>query len=98
MTERVLNFFQLSLSMPSNPSILFLEYLAVCLQPMMCAVDSGTLVGLLGILNELSIHVEDVQQAKGREVLEKSTMFTTSNTVADIVGKADASALYQEVR
>ena len=81
-------FFQLSLSMPSNPSILFLEYLAVCLQPMMCAVDSGTLVGLLGILNELSIHVEDVQQAKGREVLEKSTMFTTSNTVADIVGKS----------
>ena len=81
-------FFQLSLSMPSNPSIIFLEYLAVCLQPMMCAVDSGTLVGMLGILNELSIHVEDVQQPKGREVLEKSTLFTTSNTVADIVGKS----------
>ena len=81
-------FFQLSLSMPSHPSILFLEYLGVCMQPMMCAIDSGTLVGLIGVVSELSIHVEDVQQAKGSEVLERSVLFTSANTVSDIVGKS----------
>lgn len=81
-------FFELSLSMPSHPTVTIVEYLAVCIQPMVCAMDSTIITSLLDVVNDITVSMQDVGKVKGHSVIESFPMFAPANVITAKVGRS----------
>ena len=81
-------FFEVSVSIPTHPTVTIVEYLAVCIQPMVCAIDSTTITALLDVVNDISINIQDVGKVDGRSVLDTFAMFAPVNVIVAKVGRS----------
>lgn len=81
-------FFEVSVSIPTHPTVTIIEYLAVCIQPMVCAIDSTTITALLDVVNDISINIQDVGKVDGRAVLDTYPMFAPVNLIVAKVGRS----------
>ena len=80
-------FFELSLSMPPHPTVTIVEYLAVCVQPMICAIDSVIITSLLDVVNDITVSMQDVGKVKGHSVIETFPLFAPANVITAKVGR-----------